>query len=149
MGYLQPTWWFRDNVARTDYYNVTYLMGQVKNPTVLNYMSTETGRGVPVHCMPAIKYWAWQTGATKEMRDDQEQAIRNHVPDFVFINDFEKGVEQRDSFLQAQSYKKLYEFELHQLNFSVYSKHQGLQQAPPDFHVSNMDVLLKRNIFKQ
>lgn len=147
LGFLLPTWWFRDNVARTDFYNVTYLMSQIKNPTVLNYMSTETGRGVSVHAMPAIKYWAWQTGATKEMRNEQEQAIRNHVPDFVFINDFEDGVEQRDSFLQAQSYKKLYEFELHQLNFSVYSKHQRLHQAPADFHVSNMDVLLKRNIF--
>lgn len=149
LGYLLPTWWFRDNVARTDYYNVAYLMGQIKDPTVLNYMATETGRGIPVHAMPATKYWAWQTGATNEMRNEQEQAIRNHIPDFVFINDFEKGVDQRDSLLQAHSYEKIYQFELHQLNFSVYSKHSGLHQAPANFHVSNLDVLLKRNVFKQ
>ena len=149
LGYLMPTWWFRHNPGRTDFWNVAYLMSQVENPTVLNYMATEAGRGTPVNALPAIKYWAWQTGATQEMRDQQEQAIRDQIADFVFINDFEKGVDKRDSLLRTSKYEKVYDFELHQLNFSVYSKHPGLRQAPADFHVSDMDILLKRNMFKK
>ena len=52
-GWLLSVWFFRDNGARMDYYNVAYIMSEVKYPKVVNYMASEYGRGVPAGVLPA------------------------------------------------------------------------------------------------
>lgn len=112
-------------------------------------MASENGRGLPVGTLPGTKYWAYQLGATDEMVKDQENSIKAKKTDFVVINDWHPGISKRDRFVRASGYKLIYQYSWHDVNFNLYSKHDNLLLPPTDFHVSNMDVLLKRNIFNK
>lgn len=147
-GWLLSVWFFRDNGARMDYYNVAYIMSEVKYPKVVNYMASEYGRGVPAGVLPGAKYWAYQVGATDEMKNNQEESIKEKIPDFVFVNECLPGVNERDSLVKSYGYLPIYKYKWLDINFTLYSKHHNLQMPPANFHVSNTDVLLKRNIFK-
>lgn len=60
------------------------------NPRVLYFGCGDHGYGILAEDLPACKYWAIQAGCTKEMTDDQENAVKKGLADFVFINTYDK-----------------------------------------------------------
>lgn len=146
-GIFSDSWFFKDSSNRKDYYNVAYIMSGLSNPTVVHYGSSEHGQGVPSGILPGTKYWANQLGATEEMKKGQENAIRNQEVDFVITNIWLPGVEERKEFLRSCGYQLVYEYS--DGVWFVYSKHNDLPVPPPDFKVSNLDILFKRNIFNK
>jgi hypothetical protein len=146
-GFLLRNLFFYDNENRTDYYNLAYLMSQVEEPTVIYmHFSVSHGEGTPVGVMPGSKYYFSQLGATPEMEALQREDVSKGHSDFVII-DRDQLTEAEEMLLAEGKYHKCYEYPFWYHHYDVYSKHQ-LKMPPTDFHMSNMDILLKRNPFK-
>lgn len=147
-GYLTPTWFFRDNTARKEFYDASYYMSQIKNPTIIYYQCGTLGLETPVEGLPATRYWTTQVGATNSMLDSQIEAIKSKTADFIVAGDhYQYPLAQTDSFIKHNGYNSLIAFRTLETDFILYSKHQ-LKVPPKDFHVSNMEILFKRRIFK-
>lgn len=147
-GYLTPTWFFRDTKAREEFYGASYYMSQIKNPTIIYYLSGTLGLETPVNGLPATRYWTTQIGATDKMMKSQIKAIKNGIADFIVAADNQEyPILQSDSLITQSGYKELMKFRTLETDFILYSRHQ-LTEPPKDFHISNIDVLLKRKIFK-
>ena len=115
----------------------------------MHYGSSDHGLGLPVGVLPGTKYWSYQTGATLEMKKSQEDAIRRKQVDFVVNSSFNPGIEERDTFIRDCGYRLVLEHKFWDGNYMIYSKHQHLPIPNTGFHVSCMDILLKRNIFNK
>lgn len=76
---------------REIWYYYPTLLTQYESPRLLYLKCHDHGEGVPVHGLPACKYWSLQMGYTPEMLQDQKNAVRLHHCDAVFVmsNDFE------------------------------------------------------------
>ena len=145
-GYLSQTWFFIDNQLRRDYYNIAYYMSQKKNPTITYYMCYDKGHGTPVNSLPGTTYWSTQTGATTNMIRSIHQSLEGKSADFIITDSQLKPINSNDSIIKSYGYKPIYRFERGNIIYIFYTKH-NLQDPPSDFHVSSMDILLKRNIF--
>ena len=129
--------------ARDDYYKAAYIMSQIKNPKVMCFPMSY-GIGTPAGSLPACRYWILQAGATNEMIEEREKDLKSGVADFICI--------------PSPSNEKVKEFESYgyvlygtapgffSSKVSVFGR-PGLKLPPEDFHVSQWDVWLKRNIF--
>ena len=134
---------------REKYYEVAYVMSQVEKPKVLWYSANDFDLGTMVDALPACRYWTRQIGATEEMFVEREQALREKIPDFVLlwciVPPDETDQHERTTALGYVQYVVINNFDGH-VDFALYGP-PGLQLPPPDFHVSQWDVWLKRNIF--
>ena len=130
----------QSGVTRQDFYTVEYVMSQVKNPKIL-CSHVDRGNGITVNSLPACRHWIYQTGATEEMRTMRRQALRDGVADFVIIHG-----KFKDDIDEASILANGYVFYYKTREMSLYGR-PGLRLPPADFHVSQWDVWLKRNIF--
>lgn len=147
-GFLTPTWFFRDSVARADFYKASYYMSQIKQPSVIYYLCGTLGLETPVDGIPATTYWTTQIGATDSMMTSQIKAMLSGVSDFIVAADNEEfPISGTDSLIKQNGYHELMKFRTIETDFVLYSKHQ-VKNPPKEFHISIYDILLKRNIFK-
>lgn len=138
-GFVVPNLFFVNQQDRTDYYTVAYYMSQVQKPTLLYYRYAERGYGTLAGALPASKYWSTQTDPTKEMLDTQDKDALSGKADFVITY----ATADNEQLFTGIGYYPLYEFS----GLVLYSKH--LLKAPGHaISVSNMDVLLKRSMFR-
>ena len=147
LGFLSDEWFFKQSKDREGYYQIANIMAGIESPTIVIYMTNEHGWGLPVGALPGSKYWVHQIGATSKMIKDQEDAIKNRRTDFVIISDFYRGVKERDQLIRSNGYRLIYEYSCWDGNYKLYTKHNRLSIPHKDFHVTNMDILLKRNKF--
>ena len=139
---------FNDNINQRDFYKVSYIMSQVKNPTIVNAYEYELGYGILSESMPAGKYWTKQNGVTPEMMKEHEDLILSGKADFVIINKdlFPDGRFITGRQLTDIGYKEYLQFgELN--NYLLFSNREGLdvkENATP----SVVDLFLKKNPFK-
>ena len=135
---------------RTNFYKAGYVMSQVKKPKVF-YCSEGYGIGLAADFLPACRYWICQAGASKEMIEEREKDLKRGVADFVIIEN--PSVEKKK---ELESYGYVYYCSAPIPRYrrdcksgfytQVYGR-PGLRLPPADFHVSQWDVWLKRNIF--
>ncbi len=146
-GFLRPTWFFRDSKARYEYYKAGFYMSQIQKPTIIYYLCGTLGFETPTKGSPATTYWTTQVGATKDMMSSQINAIKSNKADFIVAAENEEyPINETDSLITNSGYHSLFKFRTIETNFIFYTKH-NLQDPPENFHVSNTDVLFKRNIF--
>ena len=134
----------RDN--RKAYYDAAYLMSQIKNPTYINWdESQEMGIGLPANSLPGTKYWTLQAGYTSQMKISQKKAVASKTADFIIIPVNNK-YNYHKALLLRFGYKPYYRWHhpMFGIQQEIYSKHH-LSMPAKDFHVSNMDVLLKHS----
>ena len=144
-GFIVRNSFFYDNQERTDYYHVAYLMSQIHKPKVIYLESQEYGYGTPADALPGCKYWSSQLGATSTMQAEQLANITN--ADFIITDDRTPNYDKNAEILSHAGFKKYYSYELTEIIFDVWSKHE-LSSPPADFHVSNTDVLFKRKVLQ-
>ena len=63
---------------------IKLLSGEL-HPRVLYWWCGDHGYGIEAEDLPACKYWALQAGCTQEMIDNQDQAVKNKLADYVFV----------------------------------------------------------------
>jgi hypothetical protein len=126
-------------VNRKDFYDYVYVMSQVRNPRVV-YLDYMRGIGVTVHDLPACRYFCKQLGETAEMEDFRWKACMQRIPDFIITAD---GMTDKVHRLLTIGYH-LYRFG-DSKHLCLLSK-RILGMPPSDFHLTNMDILLKRRI---
>ena len=146
------------SISRQNYYKAAYVMAQIKKPTFLLYDVVDCGVGVPANNLPACRYWLLQMGATEEMKKIREECISKRKPDFIIVgtpikdkNDYERKKKICNRFESLGYIFYCYAPAAFGKNgnseaISLYGR-PGLKLPPEDFHVSQWDVWLKRNIF--
>jgi len=109
----------------------------------------DTGYGTPAHALPGCKYWTGYLEATNQMVLDRELAIKQCLPDFVFVLSGFSNSDYYTQLLQQSGYIKYYTW-MTQEATTCYETHLygklGLFIPSKDFHISSMDILLKRKI---
>ena len=147
-GFLTPTWFFRDSFARADFYKACYYMSQIKKPSIIYYLCGTLGFETPTDGIPATTYWTTQVGATDNMFKSQINAMKSGAADFIVAAyNEEYPITQTDSLITLSGYHELMKFRTIETDYILYSKHY-VEEPPSVFHVSNIDVLLKKKIFK-
>ena len=122
-------------------------MSQIKQPSVIYYLCGTLGLETPVDGVPATTYWTTQVGATDSMMKSQINAMKLGIADFIIAADRDEfPICDTDSLIKGSGYHQLMKFRTIETDFILYSKHQ-VKKTPVDFHVSNMDVFLKRQLF--
>lgn len=135
---------FFNKENRKGFYDAAYLMSQIHNPTIL-YNSIDIGIGMPVNSLPATKHWIRQAGATNEMLQSREEAIKQHKPDFIINTGNRWDLISYDK-LGKSAIAAGYKYYLAIMpGWELYGP-KGLRMPPKDFKVSDMDVLMKRKI---
>ena len=143
---MSPDLFIYNRENRKAYYDVAYLMSQIKNPTYINWdESQEMGIDLPANSLPGTKYWTLQAGYTTQMKISQEKAVASKTADFIIIPVNNK-YNYHKALLLRFGYKPYYRWHhpMFGIQQEIYSKHH-LSMPAKDFHVSNMDVLLKRS----
>lgn len=93
--------------------------------------------------LPSTRYWAYQSGTTEAMTKEQNSTINNNIANFY--TDANDGLlEIKDCFSHAAGHKEIYHGKYGKYKF--YTKH-FLKPPPSYFYVSNIDILLRRNVF--
>ena len=147
-AYVSHTWFFAGGQERKGYYEAASYISQIDNPKLLFYFTLDNSQGVPSHGLPATKYWASQMGATKNMDAAQDEAVRMQKADFIITDDHIRPLAFSDSLFRSHGYHHVYSYTLNELTFQLYSKH-NLKDCRRDIHISNIDILLKRNILNK
>ena len=132
--------------TKSNYYTAAYVMSQIKDPKIFNYKDLELGIGMPVGALPACRHWFNQAGATEEMKKDGKETLRNKVADFVCINSSNEDDKEEIEQYGYVFYCNAPRYNTKRSPKSLYGR-PGLKLPPEDFHVSQWDVWLKRNIF--
>ncbi len=141
---LYPIFFFRSH--KNLFYEMTHQMSSVERPRILN-LHHEIGIGISLNSLPACKYWAKQNGATPEMIEEQITTIRNNAADFIITH---TPVEDSMTIkLLEPNYTLCYHVSSDSLphtSYKLYRRNDIL--SPTDkIEISNLDVLLKRNIY--
>lgn len=131
---------------RKIWYYYPTLLSRYDNPRVLYLMCHDHGESVPVHGLPACKYWSLQVGYTPQMVEDQVNAVKQHRCDAVFVEsdkaDMIKLLEDngyyRNDFTDASLGNKNWK------RFIMYSSKP--LEAVPSVYPTPSEVLLKRNV---
>ena len=134
---------------REAFYAANYVMAQVEKPKVIWYYS-EVGTGVPAGALPGCRYWTKQVGATEEMFAEREKALQAKQADFIIVQSYVLNSEIGEDVcheIESLGYE-LYPYVPYTSRSTtrLYGP-PGLKLPPEDFHVSQWDVWLKRNIF--
>ena len=145
-GYLRDNLFFKNTEGRQDRYRMAYYMSQLSHPTILYYKSADYGIGVLSEALPSTRYWAYQSGATEAMTKEQNLTVKNNIADFVLTDDNDGQLEIKDNFIRTAGYKEIYRGKYGKYKYKFYTKHY-LMPPPSSFHVSNIDILLRRNVF--
>ncbi len=134
-----PDFFCVHNNHRKYYYDVNYVMEQVQKPKV-TYLHSFTNFAIPSEGLPASRYWFKQAGELPDMKLEQEQAVIDQKPDFVFVvKDDTCGVE----LLKQAGYHSYEQLTPDGQEFVMYGKE--IHELPPeDYYYSNIDILLKR-----
>ena len=74
---------------RKVWYYYPTLLTQYESPRLLYLKCHDHGEGVPVHGLPACKYWSLQLGHTPEMVEDQINAVKEHRCDVAFVQNYD------------------------------------------------------------
>lgn len=144
-GYPVPNFFLHSNTKpKESYYHVVSIMSQVKSPRLICYKTRELGLGVPVGSLPATKYWAKQRGASKEMLQSQEEAVRSGKADFIITE--ESILQEGDSIIIASEYQHVCDYEYGGVVYMIYSKRQ-IQDSSKLCRVSCLDVLFKKKVY--
>lgn len=124
------------NSDRELYYKMAYMIGQVEKAKMIN----ASHFGDPVGSLPGSKYWLTQLGETEEMAAVRKRDIIKGKADFILVD--------TDSLIDKKRYQlyKLVDKKGKSLEFWGV---KGLKYPPEDFHVSDMDVLLKRRVINK
>lgn len=132
---------------RTAFYAAAYVMSQIEKPRVL-CRGHECCVSVPVGALPTARHWAIQNGAPAETRAEWDALVAAQAADFVVVyHSFDAGYEALCSRIEGAGYVHYVDaIVVPKTTFSLYGR-PGLSLPPPDFHVSDWDVYLKRNIF--
>lgn len=137
---------FKPDKYRQSYYDVSYLMSQVKNPKVLFYVQ-DFGIGVLANDLPACKYWARQHGATPQMEQDRKKALLERKADFIFVSDFRSPlVDVTSDQLKSLGYVYWGKTIGENADLLVYYKRE-LALVRKHYGVKTLDLLLKKNLF--
>ena len=136
-----------EQIVRSNYYDAAYIMTQIEKPKV--FYSGGWGTGFPADILPACRYWIGQTGATKEMVEEREKDLKSGIADFVCV-----WSKNEEVIKKVESYGYIFYCYAPQYGgtdtnataVSLFGR-PGLKLPPEDFHVSQWDVWLKRNIF--
>lgn len=132
----------QDNSLRRQFYFYEYLINEVPCPRIVYGPAVPPVNGICSDALPGCKYFARQYGATDAMIEDQYEAVRKRKADFALI-----AIEDKEFAAVAEKagYRRYYR-KNKTSDFCLYSRRQ-LKLPPDSFHVSNMDVLLKRELF--
>ena len=124
---------------RDEFYRAAYCVGQIDAPLFLNF-GNETGVGLAVaDVQPACRYWSYQRGSTERMKQMQVDCLHSCKPDFVTLQFWV------DNMTRTEIESCGYHFVAHFGYTDLFTKHD-VSPAPESLHVSDADVLLKRNI---
>ncbi|MBR5726396.1 MAG: hypothetical protein IKX56_06660 [Muribaculaceae bacterium] len=74
-----------ETLDRKIWYYYPTLLTKYESPRLLYLMCHDHGEGVPVHGLPACKYWSLQQGYTPDMVEDQINAVKEHRCDVAFV----------------------------------------------------------------
>lgn len=143
-GYVSHTWFWAGCEERKSYYEASSYISQIENPMLLFFFTLDNSLGVYSHCLPATKYWALQMGATKEMKNDQNMAVKMRKADFIITDDHLLPLEYSDSLFRTHGFHKVYSYSLDKLTYQLYTKHD-LKDHRSRLHISSIDILLKKN----
>lgn len=80
------------------------MLGKGYKPKVLCYRAMDVGVGMDLKSIPATKYWTFQTGATHEMIENQDNAVRQRGADVIYTLSYNHHM-----FLRANGYRHIYE----------------------------------------
>ena len=135
--------------GRQEFYRMEYIMAQVDKPKVM-FSLLDCSIGITANSLPACTNYTHQEGLTASMVESRLQALRERRPDFIILDDYPvEGREINEENVRQYGYV-LYYKTTHTLgadnHFILYGK-PGLRLPPADFHVSDWDIWLKRNIF--
>ena len=129
----------QDNVGRREFYAYEYVISQVRNPRIVS-MGGYMGLGTTCEALPACRYWARQSGATEEMIAMQVECCRRMDADFVIVHtDLPEMMREMRTIGYHEIDKSTTWYP-----FVLYSKRQ-LSLPPAGYHVSDMDVLMKKH----
>lgn len=143
-GYLLPNLFFINNDMKTDYYNITHLMSQIENPSIIYYEGGERGYGLVIGSLPGSKYWITQYGAPEFMKKVQLADIKEQKADFIVIDDTKPGIDKRKAILDSAGYTQCYS--AISSKTYLYSKHPI--KATSILYSTNMwNIFLKRKIY--
>lgn len=135
--------------AKTDraaFYAAAYVMSQVEKPRVL-CRGHECCVSVPVGALPTARHWAIQNGAPEETRAEWDALVAAQAADFIVVYAYGQDSDSLCSRIAAQGYEHYADaIVVPKTTFHLYGR-PGLSLPPPDFHVSDWDIYLKRNIF--
>ncbi len=90
--------WFKPNSYWTEWNAVQKVMTTKQQPTFM-FSGNDMGQGLLSRALPGCRYWALQSGATPEMVQEREEAIRTRKVDFIVVtqipsDDFITFIEQ-------------------------------------------------------
>ena len=134
------TLFFQDNDLRRDYYTYAYYMSQIEKPTWIAFCYPN-GQDIPSGAIPGFVTIGPLPGESDETANMREKKIHDREVDFVSVDAHKKDVIEK---MEAYGY---YRYQTETSKTVLFSKHK-LKALPKDFHVSNSDILLKRNIFR-
>lgn len=129
---------FQDNELRHEFYTYSYLMAQAEKPTLFSNCFVLNGQDIPTSALPAFKTIGPLSGELKETVFERKESIKNKKVNFLIVD-----IYRTNFFEELESYG-YYRYQVNNCKKVLFSKHK-LQMPPNDFHVSNLDVLLKRN----
>ncbi len=139
---MDPRGLFYNPQNRQIEYNANYIMSQVKNPTIIcNTM--DRGFGILAHSYPGCRYWTRQNGEIPSMRIERIEAIKKRQADFIILlnNDPLK------SLTTEAGYIFYIRIPVHGIKAVEIFGKPGLKCPPANFHISNKDVIFKKNLF--
>ena len=84
LGIIRHTCVFAYDTNRQAFYDVSQLMATVKKPKVM-ISGNEQGIGILADALPACRYWALQSGATKSMIEERKNDLQKRKSDFYII----------------------------------------------------------------
>lgn len=134
-------------IDREVWYYYPNLLSQYDSPKLLYLKCHDHGEGVPVHGLPACKYWSLQEGYTREMVDDQINAVKQHKCDVAFVKAYDHDMVQ---LLEDNGYYRydLLDAGYGDINwigrFVLYSIKP--LKTGPSVYPTPPEVLLKRNV---
>ena len=129
----------QNNAARHDFYSIESIVAEVPQARVVSFIYVVVG--VCSDALPACKYWATQTGATPQMMRQQIEACTSGKADFAIV-----PTECPEIVAEIKKAGwHIYDFSHGPYGILLMSKRwHGAQ--PKGCHVSNADIILKRDI---
>ena len=101
-------WWGGNKEMERHINEVERLISKIENPRILN-LSVERGYGIKSNSLPATRYWAIQTGATREMFELNRGAINDC--DVVTTDNWAPNSVENHQYVLANGFRLVYSFQ--------------------------------------